>query len=194
MKRLEPARRVLALPLSLILAMPADATVYNNTNPARATIWLSGNGLSGGDSLIAKPVTSGSSYTALLKLTDKNEVLGVYDISLKSGKTSSGSGMHLSFSIGAGYAGQAFTLVHQKADGSFEYFYATADVSGNVKFGPLFSLSPFMLMKGTLWEAALTRIPQTGDNFSPLPFALLAIAALCGAGVVYRRKRRAPRR
>ena len=171
---------------------PADTTVYNAPSPDAATIWLSGSDLSSGDSLIAKPVTSGSSYKAMFRLANKDDILGVYDITLKSGKKSTTGALYLTFSIGTEYAGQALTLVHKKVDGSFEYFFAIADEKGNVKFGPLYSLSPFMLVRGRLLTAApgAPNVPNTGGVFTLLPFAFIALATLCFAGVaVCRRKR-----
>ena len=137
--------------------------------------------------LVTEALTRGSDYNAFLKLADKDDILRMYDITLKSGKKA-GTAMHLTFALGSEYAGQAFTLVHKKADGSFEYFHATADAKGHVKFGPLYELSPFMLVKGTLPQTGIG-IPKTGDKSNALPYALLALAALCVTGaVVYRRK------
>lgn len=169
-----------------------ETTVYNAPSADAATIWLSGSDLSNGDSLIAKPVTSGSSYKAMLKLADKDDVLGMYDISLKSGKKSTADAMYLTFSIGAKYSGQTLTLVHQKADGSFEYFFAIADAMGNVKFGPLYELSPFMLVKGMMVytpEYEVLDIPNTGDSGFPLWLIALSLSGVCAFLFLMRRRK-----
>ena len=168
----------------------SDTIVYNAPSNASATIWLSGSGLRGDDLLVTKTLTSGSNYNAMLKLADREEVFCVYDISLQSGKSSTGSAMYLTFDLDAKYAGQAFTLVHKKADGTFEYYYATADASGKVTFGPVYELSPFMLVKGQLTASGNVSVPNTGGSGTPLYAALLLFAAMCGTGAVaYKRKR-----
>lgn len=167
---------------------PAESVVYNNPSQLSATVWLSGGGLTAGDMLVTQALTRGSDYNALIRLADKDDILRVYDISLKNGKRA-GTAMHLTFALGSEYAGQTFTLVHKKADGTFEYFHATADAKGHLKFGPLYELSPFMLVKGTLPQTGIG-IPKTGDKSNALHFAFLALAVLCGAGaVVYKKKR-----
>ena len=83
---------------------PADTTIYSAPSVLSFTVWLTGNGLSQGDSLITVPLTSGGDYNALLKLADKNDVLHIYDISLKSGKKLSAA-VHLTFALGTEYAG-----------------------------------------------------------------------------------------
>ena len=169
---------------------PAD-TVYNDPSKSDATIWLTGSGFAGDDLLITQALTGGSDYNAMLKLADGNDVLGVYGISLQSGTKSTGSAMYLTFDLAEKYAGQAFTLVHKKADGTFEYFYAIAGADGNVEFGPLYELSPFMLVKGTLLDD-LDDIPKTGDDSSPWVWWLLCgISAAGGAlGIMGKRKER----
>ena len=171
---------------------PAGTTVYNAPSPDAATIWLSGNDLTDGDLLIATPVTSGSSYKAMIRLADEDDILGMYDISLKSGKKSTAGALYLTFSVGVEYAGQVLTLVHKKVDGSFEYFFARADEKGNVKFGPLYSLSPFMLVRGRLLTAApgAPNVPNTGGGVTLLPFAFIAPATLCIVEVAARRRKR----
>ena len=171
---------------------PVGITLYNDSSKTDTTIWLNGYGLSGNDLLVTQAVTSGDNYNAMLKLADKEAVFCVYEISLKSGKTSIGSPMHLTFVLADQYAGQTFTLVHKRADGSFEYFYTTADENGEVRFGPIYELSPFMLVRGRLLYTPtdeVVGIPKTGDASSSLPIALLALA-MCGMGaMVYRKKR-----
>lgn len=61
-----------------------------------------------------------------------------------------------------------------------------------MKFGPLYELSPFMLVKGTLLYLPtdqILNVPKTGESSGTLPFALLALAALCGMGAVLYRKK-----
>jgi hypothetical protein len=173
---------------------PADTTVYNDPSKPSATIWLSGSGLSDNDLLVTQAITSGSSYNAMLKLADREDIFRVYEISLKSGKSSTGSAMYLTFDLSDKYAGQAFTLVHKKADGNFEYLYATAGTDGKVEFGPIYELSPFMLVKGTLSPSLSyeVNVPNTGNNPGTLAFVLMALAVLCGigAGAVHRTRNR----
>lgn len=92
--------------------------------------------------MVTQAITRGGNYNALLTLADSGDILRVYDISFKSGTASTGGAMYLTFALTGGYAGQAFTLVHKKADGTFEYLYTTADASGNVKFGPVYRQPP----------------------------------------------------
>ncbi len=172
---------------------PTSTTVYNDPSKANANIWLSGKGLRSNDLLLTQTLTSGSDYNALLMVADQSDILGVYDISLQSGKSSTGSGMYLTFDLDSGYAGQTITLVHKKADGTFEYFNATAGADGNVKFGPLYELSPFMLVNGQMLytpDYALTDIPKTGDSSNPLAFILISLAVMFGMGAATYKKRR----
>ena len=161
---------------------PTADAVYNDPNKSDATIWLTGSEFAGDDLLITQALTSGSDYNALLKLAD-GDVFGVYEISLQSGTKSTDSVMYLTFDLEEKYAGQAFTLVHKKADGTFEYFYATAGADGNVKFGPLYELSPFMLVKGTLLDE-LDDIPKTGDDSSPWIWWLLGGIGVTGVALL----------
>ena len=161
---------------------PAD-TVYNDPSKDDATIWLSGSGFAGDDLLITQALSAGSDYNAMLKLADGTDVFGVYEISLQSGMKSTGSAMYLTFDLAEKYAGHTFTLIHKKADGTFEYFYATAGADGNVEFGPLHELSPFMLVKGTLPDD-LDDIPKTGDDSSPWIWWLLGGVSAAGIVVV----------
>ena len=162
---------------------PSADTVYNDPSKADATIWLTGSGFASDDLLMTQELTDGGDYNAMLKLADGTDVFGVYEISLQSGTKSTGSAMHLTFALAEQYAGQTFTLVHKKADGTFEYFYATADADGNVRFGPLYELSPFMLVKGTLLDD-LDDIPKTGDDSSPWIWWLLCGASAVGAALL----------
>ena len=171
-------------------APPADTIVYNNPSKPNATIWLSGSGLNGNDLLVTQTLTGGSSYNAMRKLADRKDIFCVYDISLKSGKAATGSAMHLTFDLTEQYAGQAFTLVQKKANGAFEYLYATAGADGNVTFGTIDELSLFMLVKGQLTASGSVSVPNTGGNSTLLPGALMVFAIACSIGVaVYRKKR-----
>jgi hypothetical protein len=140
-------------------------TVYNNKS--NASIWLTGSGFAVDDLLITHTVTGGNDYNAMIRLADSNKIMWIYDISLKSGMKSTGSAMYMNIKLDKKYAGPAFTLVHKKADGTYEYFCANADEAGNVKFGPLHELSPFMLVQGSL-NGNLSGNPKTGDISMPL--------------------------
>ena len=172
---------------------PAGNVVYNDPSIPNATIWLSGSGLSRGDILVTETITSGSNYNAMLKLANSGDILQVYDISLQSGRTSTGSAMYLTFDLTRQYAGQEFTLVHKKADGTFDYLYAKAGADGKVKFGPVYELSPFMLVKGSLLYVPteeVLNVPKTGDVSNSLLFVLLVLT-VCGAGVAVHRRKQA---
>ncbi len=156
----------------------ARQTVHSNDG----AVALSAISVSAGDALIAQPLTSGVDYNFMLALAGNNEVVKMYDIHLASGQSALGGGAELCFALGARYANEEFTLVHKKADGSAEYFYAQADGSGNVCFTGIYSLSPFMLVKGRLSATAVTtpiaEVPATGGA----PFG--AYSALLGAGLL----------
>jgi len=132
------------------------------------------NGLSGSTAYIQlqSNVTAG----VLLTFTQGAAVLNLNNYTL------TGSAMYLTFDLAEEYAGQAFTLVHKKADGTFEYFYATAGADGKVQFGPLYELSPFMLVKGTLKDVPNDDAPKTGDD-SPLWIWWL-LGGVSAAGIV----------
>ncbi len=152
----------------------ARQTLYSGDS----TVSLSSTTLSAGDALIAQPLTSGADYNFMLALAGNNEVVKMYDIHLASGQSALGGGMELNFALGARYANEEFTLVHKKTDGSVEYFYARADGNGNVRFTGIYSLSPFMLVKGRISATAVTtpiaEVPATGGA----PVALLLLAGL----------------
>ena len=172
-----------AAPTQIATPTPTADTVYNDPNRSDATIWLTGGGLSNDDLLITQALTGGSDYNALLKLADEDDVLHVYEISLQSGTKSTGSAMYLTFDLGEEFAGHVFTLVHKKGDGTFEYLYTTAGADGNVKFGPLYELSPFMLVKGALLDD-LDDIPKTGDDSSPWVWWLLCGVSAAGVALL----------
>jgi hypothetical protein len=122
----------------------------------------------------------------MLQLADGNEVMWAYEISLEGGEKSTGSPMYMNIRIDKKFAGQAFTLVHKKSYGTFEYYYDNADSNGNLKFGPLNELSPFMLVKGTLNRETQkndsnTNLP-TGDDSTP--WIWLILGTFSAAGVV----------
>ena len=169
---------------------PPEDTVYNDPSIPDATIWLTGSGFAGDDLLMTQTLTGGSDYNVMLKLADGNDVLLVYEISLQSGIKSTGSPMYLTFNLTEQYAGQALTLVHKKADGTFEYFYGTAGADGIVKFGPLNELSPFMLVKGTLSDV-FDDNPKADDDSSPwIIWLLCGIAAAGIASLIVLNKRK----
>ena len=167
-----------------------NVTIYN----PNATIWLTGSSLPANDQLITEWLSSGGDYNALLKLADAEDVFRVYNIRLQSGKSATGSAMYLHFDLAPSYANQPFTLVHKLADGTYEYFYVTADANGDLVFGPLYSLSPYMLVKGTLAQIPVydvVDIPKTGDSASPIGYIMLAAAGAFGITlVIFSKKRR----
>ena len=172
---------------------PANITVYNDANSSEATIWLTGGNLSQGDRLVTEKLVSGADYSVMLKLVDKDDILEIYNISLSSGKSATGGAMYLSFALGREYAKQTFTLVHKKADGSLEYFDATADANGRVSFGPFYELSPFMLVKGTLSRVAtqtVADVPATGGSAAGAYLLLIAACLFISAAAYTRRIRR----
>jgi len=130
--------------------------VYNASSKDEATIWLSGGGYKPNDLLNTKILTSGSDYTAMMKLEEEHDVLdtaeivAVFGLSMKSGMKSTGYDMYVNFDMSAECAEQAFTLVYKKAGGGDEYFYAMADDKGHVTFGPIHELSTVMLVQGTM--------------------------------------------
>ena len=162
---------------------PAADTVYNDPSVSDATIWLTGSGFDSDDLLVTQALRSGSDYRAMLKLAEGKDFLQVYEISLQSGTKSTGSAMYLTFQLEDQYAGQAFTLVHKKADGTYEYLYAKVGADGTVKFGPLYELSPFMLVKGTL-NGDLDDVPKTGDSSAPWIWWLLCGVSAAGAALL----------
>ena len=79
----------------------------------------------------------------VLTIASSNTIFAAGAIKIENGSGIDATGL----SAGGQYAGQALTLVHQKADGSIEYSHVTADASGNVRFSPLYELSPFIVGK-----------------------------------------------
>lgn len=166
---------------------PPETTVYNDPSRPKADVWITGSGLKEEDLLITEQLPQGADYNFLLSLAAGADVVRVYDIRLQSGQTSL-PGNALVFDLGSGYAGQAFTLLHKKADGTVEYLYGTADGSGQVRFHPIYELSPFLLAKGTLAQTGLVNIPKTGDGSGMALGALLLLTAAAGWAVSRRRK------
>lgn len=170
---------------------PAASTVYNDPSQPKATIWLSGSGLSQGELLLTPALTKGGDYNAFLKLADEADIVRIYDVSVKSGKKPVGKDMSLTFDLGTQYAGQSFTLVHKKADGTFKYFFATANARGLVSFGPLAELSPFMLVKRTMVytpEYEVLEVPKTGDDGFSLWFIPISLSGVCVSLLLMRRR------
>jgi len=199
--------------LTITVVFPAASSVvsvvYNAASEADATIWLRGSGLAAVDRLVTKTLSSGRDYETMLRLAAENdafgehEILGIYDISLESGVKSTGSGMYLTFAVSEQYAGEMLTLAHIKADGTVEFFYANVDEKGLVEFGPLYELSPFMLVRGLLPEERMdvdAMHTQAGGIFQIYIWGInawwfigtgivLAAAAVLAVILVRRRKR-----
>ncbi len=154
----------------------------NDVGNISVTGWLSGDDLNGGVLLSVQPITSGESYNAMLRLTDTDDILGLYDISLQGGGEAIGGALYLTFDLAGKHAGQVFTLVHQMADGAFEYFHAAADASGKVTFGPVYEFSPFMLV--------YAKSPETGDDGFPTWLFPLSLCGVCASLLLMRRRKR----
>ena len=169
-----------------------DAT-QNGSGNSSITFWLSGDDLNDSVLLTAQPITGGESYTALLRLAGTGDILGIYDIPQQSGEQTVGGALYLCFDLGKQHAGQAFTLVQKKADGTFEYCYAAVDAGGKVKFGPVYELSPFMLVKGTpvyTPSYEVLEFPKTGDNGFSMWLIPLSLSGMCASlWLVHRRKK-----
>lgn len=122
------------------------------------SVWLSGDGLKSDDPLIAEKLTGGDDYVAFVKLEEVNDVfntadvIAVYKLSLKSGAKTTGKDIFVNFDVVADNAEQGFSMVVKKGDNTYEFFYATADATGEVTFGPIAELSAVMLVKGLLPE------------------------------------------
>ncbi len=158
------------------------APAQNSTQNESADIRLSGIKLPNGEKLVTVPANS----NALKKMLGKNKLVGIWDISLKSGKTSI-EGSTLSFSVGRENAGKIFTLYHLKADGTTESFSAVADAEGNVSFYPINELSPFMLVQGGgIATTSVVAVPATGDR--SMGIMLLMCAAAIAMVCIKRRK------
>lgn len=157
---------------------PSIEAVYN----AKGDMWLIGPGLTRSDTLRTTEISSSS----LAALAQGNTIIGIWDISLESGKTST-PGATLYMKIAGLKEGQTYTLVHQNGDGTLDYYYATANSQGTMAFSPINSLSPFMLVEGAL-TAGLMDIPRTGD--APYLLAPLACVIAAAGLIVLRRKSR----
>lgn len=164
---------------------------------ANSFLQLSGVGLDTSDTLIVTQLSSRDPFNIMLTRPGGSGVYGAYDISLASGTKSTGNAMYLKFDLEASYANLVFTLVHKLPDGTFEYFRATADGNGVLVFGPLHSLSPFMLVQGellptvTVPEAVVTTAPKTGDAPANTGLWLCLAACVMGAALLYDAKRKA---
>lgn len=190
-KTLKLAKPV-AKPVPVNETVAPRVSVYNASSVSDATVWLTGVGLSESDMLVTERLTSGSDYEAMRRLANGEDIFRIYEIYLRSGRKSTGGAMLLFFDLADRYAGQAFTLVHKKSDSTFEYFYATADKAGDLQFGPLYDLSPFMLVKGTLTQG-YADIPQTGGDTAPaflIGLAAIGLAAAGGLLCALRRRKR----
>ncbi len=159
------------------------APAQNSAQNESADIRLSGIKLPNGEKLVTVPAQS----KALMKMLGKNKLVGIWDISLKSGKTSI-EGSTLSFSVGRENAGKMFTLYHEKADGTVESFSAKAEKQGIVSFYPIHSLSPFMLVEGGgITTTSVVAVPATGDRNVGL--GLLLLSAMMAAAVMMKRRK-----
>ncbi len=187
------AVRVYTPPIPTGGGSSGGSTPPQTVQSTNGALWLTGAGLKPSDRLNAEPLAPGAAYNVMLQLAGASDVFAVYDLSLTSGIKSTGSPMTLQCSVGAQYAGQMFTLVHRKADGTVEYFYATVNANGDLAFYPLYELSPFMLVKGTLAQITIPTeivldLPKTGDQATAAGYTLMLLAVLA-FGAVERRKR-----
>ncbi len=159
------------------------APAQNSAQNAKGDIRISGVNIPSGDVLITTPTQNG----ALMKLLGGNTLIGIWDISLRSGRTSI-PGSTLSFNVGRENAGKNFTLYHQKADGTVESFSATADLQGIVSFYPINELSPFMLVQGGgIVTTSIVSVPATGGMDAGL--GLMLLSAIMAAAVAMKRRK-----
>lgn len=155
-------------------------------------IWISGNGIKSDAPLKTETITSGNDYTALVKLEEVNDVfgtadvVGVYGLSLQSGKKTTGFCIHVNFEMSADNGEKGFTMVYKKPDNTYEFLYATADANGRVSFGPVKELSTVMLVKGLLPEEPVD--PDDMDTQAGGVFEMylwgINVRWFIGAGVV----------
>ena len=157
---------------------PSIEAVYN----AKGDMWLIGPGLTSSDKLRTTEISS----SFLAALAQGNTIIGIWDLSLESGKTST-PGATLYMKIADLKEGQTYTLVHQNGDGTLDYYYATANSQKTLAFSPINSPSPFMLVEGML-VAGEMNIPRTGDAADLL--APLACVIAAAGLIVLRRKAR----
>ncbi len=160
----------------------------NVASSPNADIQLSGANVPNGDSLVTTP-TENSTLRELI-INDNLKLVGMWDISLKSGKTNI-SDSTFSFKVGKAGAGKVYTLYHLKADGTVEEFTAVADDKGVVSFSNVHSLSPFMLVEGGTLTAisSVVGVPATGDRDGiGLWLGLLFLAGGMSAAFIRRRK------
>ena len=157
---------------------PSIEAVYN----AKGDMWLIGPGLTSSDKLRTTEISS----SFLAALAQGNTIIGIWDLSLESGKTST-PGATLYMKIADLKEGQTYTLVHQNGDGTLDYYYATANSLKTLAFSPINSPSPFMLVEGML-VAGEMNIPRTGDAADLL--APLACVIAAAGLIVLRRKAR----
>lgn len=157
---------------------PSYAIIRND----RGDMWLYVPRLNSNEKLRTVETTNG----ALAALAQGNTIIGIWDISLESGRSST-PGATLYMQIADLKEGQTYTLVHQNADGTLDYYYATANSQKTLAFSPINSLSPFMLVEGML-VAGEMNIPRTGDA-ADLLAPLVCVIAAAGL-IVLRRKSR----
>ncbi len=161
------------------------APAQNSAQNAKGDIRLTGPNVPRGDTLL----TPSTQNSALMKLLGGNKLVGTWDISLLSGKTSVPSSTLL-VNVGRENAGKIFTLYHEKADGTTESFSAKADAQGIVSFYPINELSPFMLVQdGGIATTSILEVPATGDMSMGL--AMLLLSAIMAAALMKRCKEQA---
>lgn len=156
-------------------------------------IWLTSNDVYANDLLLVDALTSGSDYNAILQYAGGKAVFGVYNLRLQGG-VQNPDAMYLHFNVGAKYAGESFTLVHKKANGTYESFTGAVNSNGELVFGPLYELSPFMLVGSmasgvSIPDSTIETVPETGDNAMPgawLGILLMTGTALAAGGLFFR--------
>lgn len=168
-----------------------STTVYNAPAFHGGVVWQKHKEFAADEVLKVNTISAGTVYNEMNGIAGGLNIVTQFDLSLKNGIKMSGSSVNINFALGDNYAGKDMSLIHKKADGSYELFNSTADSTGNADFGPITELSPFMLVEGTITQLPTNQNtddyinPNTGDNTRMgmwIGITIISLLAIVGLG------------
>lgn len=186
------AKRVLGLALSLTLMLAMSVSVFAAGSPqGNGTV---SSGTSNGQNVIFGDKLDDSFMQAAQQNMGKapagTRIVDIVDVKGPEGYVK-GTAITITFNVAGVVAGQQVGVLHQKADGSWEYLNGTAG-NGTITVHFPNGLSPVAFVVGGQIKTGTTGTtgtsPKTGEFGTTSVLAIIAVLAMGGAVACYRKR------